>query len=108
MKALKPQGDTPQQDQAAMPALAPTKKDELRSRLVGQINAMADDANDNFLLAVFVEVAAWKLAAIAHRCGPIAAGDVIRQLGNHLYAIADRAEAQREADEAKAQGRLPQ
>ncbi len=92
---------------AAAEKPAPLTVQELQDRYVEQMNALADDANGRGMLQVFVEVAAWKLAAIAHRCGPVAAGDVLRQLGNHLYAMALRAEAQREADEARREGRKP-
>lgn len=86
---------------------SPLTEEELRERLVEQMNAMAEDADARRMLPVFVQVAAWKLAAIAHACGPIATGDILRQLGWHLLAIEERAKAQREAEEARAQGHVP-
>jgi hypothetical protein len=86
---------------------SPLTEDELRERLVEQMNAMARDADKRDMLPVFVQVATWKLAAIGHRCGPIATGDILRQLGWQLTAMEERAQAQREADEARAQGRMP-
>jgi hypothetical protein len=85
----------------------PVSEEELRKRYVEQMNALADDANDRGMLPLLVGVATWKLAAIASACGPVAAGDVVRQLGNHMHAIAVRERAQREADKARAEGRLP-
>jgi len=87
--------------------VAPLTEAELRERLVEQVNAMAREADDRDMLAVFVQVLSWKLAAIAHACGPLAAGDILRQLGWHLMAFEERAKAQREADEAREQGRKP-
>ncbi len=98
--------------QAAVPAApkvpAPVSARELEARYVEQINAMVDDATGRRMLQVFVDVAAWKLASIAYDSGPAAAGDVIRRLGFHLQQFALRDHAERQAEAAKAQGRLPQ
>lgn len=82
-------------------------EDELRERLVEKMNAMADDASKRAMLAVYVQVAAWKLAAIGHCCGPIATGDILQQFGWHMAAFEESARAQREADAARAQGQQP-
>ncbi|MEW5864584.1 MAG: hypothetical protein AB1773_13485 [Pseudomonadota bacterium] len=88
-------------------APAPITEDELRDRLVAQMNAMAEEAINRRMLAVFVQVAAWKLAAIGHRCGPAAIGDILRQLGWQLMAIEEHSNAQREARKARARGHAP-
>ena len=85
----------------------PVSEEELRRRYVEQMSGLADDARVRGMLPLFVEVAAWKLAVIACAYGPLAAGDVVRQLGFHMHSIARADQAQREADEARAQGHLP-
>ena len=93
---------------AAPKVPVPVSEQELVARYVAQMNAMSEDASERRMLQVFVDVAAWKLATIAYNCGAGVAGDVIRRLGGHLNDIALRADATREAAEAKSQGRLPQ
>lgn len=60
------------------------------------------------LAAVFDRVATWQLAKIVHDYGKRAMTDVLRQLAADLDHLDDLERARREADEAKAAGRLPQ
>lgn len=87
--------------------LAPMTKEELEQRFVGQMNAMLDEADQRRMLPVFANVVSWKLAVLAHRCGPYVTGDVLRYLGHHLAVLAERDAAQREADNAKRKGQRP-
>lgn len=68
---------------------------------------MADEADKQSLLPLLVDVLTRKLAAVAYRCGPFAAGDILTKLGSSLSAIAACEQAKQEAEQAKAEGRKP-
>jgi hypothetical protein len=103
------------ESRAAMPAVAPQKAplleappsvEEYEAKLVEQMNAITRDAQDRRMLHVFVDVATWKLAAIAHHGGIHVAGDIQARLGWHLRQIAEQELAGREAQAARGEGRL--
>jgi hypothetical protein len=97
-----------QWENTAMAAAVPVSERELGARYAKEIGAIAADAYERKLLRVFVDVLAWKLANIAYSNGPLATGDVLRRLGVWLCLVAEAAEAQREAEAERKQGRLPQ
>jgi hypothetical protein len=80
---------------------------ELERRYVEVMNALLADATGRSAVNVFTDVAAWKLATVAYRFGPLVASDILRKLGAHLGKIAEAEDAQREANEAAKEGRLP-
>lgn len=98
--ALAPQGldDLP-------PEIVPYS--ELERRYVEIMNALLTDALARGALTVFTDVATWKLAVVAHACGPRTAGDILRRLGVHLGTIAEAEEAQAELNRAKDTGLRP-
>jgi hypothetical protein len=80
--------------------------EELEAQLVEKLNSMVRDANDRGMLQVFVDVAAWKLAAVALKGGPYIAGDIQARLGGHLRHMAEQDQAHKESDEARREGKL--
>jgi hypothetical protein len=84
-----------------------TREQALEQRYVEQMNALLADADEQDALVVFAEVVTWKLAVLAYRCGPAATEDMLRRFGGHLQTLAQQERAQREAEEARKQGRLP-
>ena len=104
------------QDQAAPAAIVPppepkpvvkVPEDELLRRYIAVANAVFADSLEHHAVPVFADALAWELAQIAHRYGSQATGDILRKFGNHLQRLATADEAQREADKAKGEGRLP-
>ncbi len=81
--------------------------EELERRYVAVMNELLADAQKHNAMNVFTDVVTWKLAVVAHQWGPRATGDVVRKLGGHLGTLAETADAQREADAAKEEGRRP-
>ncbi len=81
--------------------------EELERRYVAVMNELLADAQKHNAINVFTDVVTWKLAVVAHQWGPRATGDVVRKLGGHLGTLAETADAQREADAAKEEGRRP-
>ena len=81
--------------------------EELERRYVEVMNELLADAQKHNAMNVFTDVVTWKLAVVAHQWGPRATGDVVRKLGGHLGTLAETADAQREADAAKEEGRRP-
>ena len=80
---------------------------ELEKRYVEVMNALMTDAQENSAMHVFSDVVTWKLAVVAFHCGPHAAGDILRRIGAHMGHLAEVADAEREAEEAKKVGRQP-
>lgn len=80
---------------------------ELERRYVEIRNALLGDALARGALNVFTDVTTWKLAVVAHACGPRTAGDIVRKLGLHLGTIAEAEQAQAEANSARQAGPLP-
>jgi hypothetical protein len=108
-------GDAPATPPALPQAMAPQKAplleappsvEEYEARLVEQMNAMTRDAQGRRMLHVFVDVATWKLAAIAHHGGTHVAGDIQARLGWHLRQIAEQELAGKEAQAARGEGGL--
>jgi len=81
--------------------------DEIERRYIAVMNELLADAQKHNAMNVFTDVVTWKLAVVAHQWGPRATGDVVRKLGGHLGTLAETADAQREADAAKEEGRRP-
>ena len=81
--------------------------EELERRYVEVMNELLADAQKHNAMNVFTDVVTWKLAVVAHQWGPRATGDVVRKLGGHMGTLAETADAQREADAAKEEGRRP-
>jgi hypothetical protein len=86
----------------------PTER-QLEIRYFATANVLLDDAVRNASLRILVDVLTWTLAKIiVERAGRWGAGDVMRQIGNHVCRLIERERAQEEADEAKAQGKMSQ
>ena len=90
----------------AKPAVA-VPEDELRRRYLAVAEAVFADALERRVVPLFADVLAWELAAIAHRYGSPATGDILQKFGIYLERFAASGEAQREADKAREEGRLP-
>ncbi len=88
-------------------AAAAVPEDELRRRYVAVAGAVFADALEHRALPVFADVLAWELAVIAHRYGSPATADIMQKFGAHLERLGAVDEAQREADKAREEGRLP-
>ncbi len=80
---------------------------EIEQRYAAAVNVILNDADQRKSWHIFVDVLASTLATVACRWGPGSAGDIVRRLGNHMVQIARREQAQREAEEAKKEGRKP-
>jgi hypothetical protein len=91
-------------------ATAPRPKvsrEEFEKKCLEQIGALLTEADNANLNRSFVWAATWHLARVMHACGPAAAADILSKLGAHLDDIHAKKQAEREAEEAKAKGRLP-
>lgn len=86
----------------------PITREAFKTKCLEQIGALQREANEAQLNSAFVWAATWHLAMVMHACGPRAVADVFSQIGAHFHDLLDRQEVQREAEEVKAQGRLPQ
>ena len=93
---------------AAANAPAPLSKEEFRHKCIAAMEALREQGKRADLAAVFVRVATWELAKIVDAYGKRALTDVLHQFAAHLDHLDDLDRARREADEAKAAGRLPQ
>ena len=94
---------------APIPPLADTTSAEhAEQRYMAAVEALVDEALDNRTVETLVDVMTWHLARIGFGFGPRAIGDIVRRLGIYLGQFDERQAAQREADEAKKVGRLPQ
>ena len=89
-------------------APAPMSKEAFEAKCFAEMGALLAEAKRSELARPFVWVATWHLAVIAHSFGNRATADILQQLATHMDQIADIEAARREADEAKAAGRLPQ
>jgi len=98
--------------QVKSPALAqvpaPLSKEAFERRCFAEMGVLLADANRSRLAPTFVLVATWQLATVVHEFGKRAMTEILRQLAMHVEQMDDLARARREADEAKAAGRLPQ
>jgi len=114
-KVLAPvRGET--QDEAAPAAIAPppepkpvaeVPKDELQRRYTAVVNAVFADSVEHRAIPILTDVLAGELARIANRYGALATGDILEKFGVHLQRLTAADDAQREADRAKGEGRLP-
>ena len=100
----KQQLESPAPEQAP----APPSQEAFERRCFGEMGALLADANRSRLAPTFVLVATWQLATVVHEFGKRAMTDILRQLAMHVEKMDDLERARREADEAKAAGRLPQ
>ena len=80
---------------------------ELEKRYVEVMNALMTDAREHSAMHVFSDVVTWKIAVVAFHCGPHAAGDILRRIGAHMGHLAEVADAEREAEDAKKAGMQP-
>jgi hypothetical protein len=69
--------------------------------------ALFADATANRHLAELADNLVWTLAHIAVNCGVGVTGDMLRDFGNYVCRIEARRQAEFEAQQAKAEGRLP-
>ncbi len=88
-------------------AREPMSDEQFERHLVERMNALLDEAAERKALHVFADVAAWKLAALGYGCGPAAVGNVLRLFGGYLEKLVEAERAQREAQEARKDVRLP-
>ncbi len=88
--------------------LTPQDAKAFEATLLEKMDALLDEAARRRFLPAFANVVTWKLAEMVVHSGPYVAGDVMRLLGQHLCDLAEEAQAAREAQEAKEQGRRPQ
>ena len=102
-----PQAPPAQPDAENGSVAGATPEQELERRYVEVMNALLHDASERGAIHVFTDAVAWKLAIVAHRCGPGAAGDILRKFGHHLAHIASTEQAAQEAREAAKAGRRP-
>ena len=89
-------------------AVPPMSKEAFEAKCLEQMGALLDEAKRSELPRSFVWVTTWQLATVVHAYGKRALTDILRQLSSHVDYIEEREAAQREAEEAKAAGRLPQ
>jgi hypothetical protein len=85
----------------------PSREAAFRDRVLAQVKAMADEAIAQRMVPVLVEVLAGRLAAVAYRYGPLAAGDILAKLGGVLYDMASHEQARHEALQELVAGRKP-
>jgi hypothetical protein len=78
---------------------------ELQQRYAEALNAVYADAIERREVQTFADMLAWELAVIANRNGPQATGDILQRFGIHLMRLAATDAAQREAEQAREQGR---
>ena len=104
LEAPKQQAEAP----AAATAPAPLSKEAFERRCLVEMEALRAEGKGAELAAVFVRVAAWELAKVVDDHGKRAMTDVLRQLAANVDHLDDLDRARREADEARAAGRLPQ
>ena len=114
-KVLAPiRGDT--QNEAAPAAIVPppepkpvaeVPKDELQRRYIAVVNAVFADSVEHRAMPILADVLAGELARIANRYGALATGDILQKFGRHLQRLTAADDAQREADRAKGEGRMP-
>lgn len=114
-KVLAPiHGET--QNEAAPAAIVPppepkpvaeVPKDELQRRYIAVLNAVFADSVEHRAMPILADVLAGELARIANRYGALATGDILQKFGSHLQRLTAADDAQREADKAKGEGRLP-
>jgi len=104
------------QDQAAPAAIVPppepkpvvkVPEDELLRRYIAVANAVFADSVEHRAMPILADVLAGELARIANRYGALATGDILEKFGVHLQRLTAADDAQREADRAKGEGRLP-
>jgi len=96
------------QNTASAPDAKRSPIDLYTDDLIEKLDRLYDELRDSPHRVAFVDALTWRLAKIAFTCGPYAAGDIVRQYGRHLANIASHDSARREAEAAKAAGRLPQ
>jgi hypothetical protein len=114
-KVLAPiRGET--QNEAAPAAIVPppepkpvadVPKDELQRRYTAVVNAVFADSVEHRAMPILADVLAGELARIANRYGALATGDILQKFGSHLQRLTEAEDAQREADKARGEGRLP-
>ncbi|MCX7961520.1 MAG: hypothetical protein N2653_08090 [Burkholderiales bacterium] len=79
-----------------------------RERLIETLTRMSDDAHRQNRLHIFVDVAVWNLAGIAHMYGARGTGQIVRRFGEFLLTFEERIQAEREAEREREAGRKPQ
>lgn len=71
------------------------------------INGLVNDARASGKQRLLVDVMAYHLALMVTYYGPIATGHILERLGSYIYRIAERINAEREAEEARNTGHQP-
>lgn len=110
MEQLLKVDDPKQQVESPEPAevRAPLSKEAFEHKCITAMEGLREQGKRADLAAIFVRVATWELAKIVDAYGKCAMADVLHQFAAHLDYMDDLERARREADEAKAKGRLPQ
>ena len=89
-------------------APAPLLKEVFERKCFVEMDALRDEGESADLAAIFVRVATWELAKVVQAHGKRAMTHILRELGAHIDHLEEIELAGREAEKAKAAGRLPQ
>lgn len=71
------------------------------------INGLVNDARAGGKQRLLVDVMAYHLALMVTYYGPIAAGHILERLGSHIFRIAEKINAESEAEGARKAGHQP-
>jgi len=83
----------------------PLSDEEAEQQFVKALNGLLDEAIAQHRAHIFADCLAWSLARIVNGCGSMfVAGEIVGWFGQHLKRLAERADAQREVEEAKQAG----
>ena len=82
--------------------------EEIASRRYCEVlDGLLDDAAAARHVRVLANALAWTFARIAVRCGAAAAGDMLRLVGDYMLQVVTKDQAQRELEQERQEGRLP-
>ena len=85
-----------------------TRAEQTERHYLDVINPLLTEAWKNESLETFADVLAWALARIIVHCeNPHVMGHILKRIGHYTMTLADQEAAQKEADTAKQEGRIP-
>ena len=101
--------ETGRAQHAALRAVADgSPQEQAERRYLAAINPLLAEAYDQGTMEVFVDVLTWTVArAIVGIDKLWVTGDIVRRIGYYTCRLVDSNNAQREANAAKQEGRLP-